>query len=265
MVNYIGSLVCFFFFALLALVLCKPPAFLHTEFWVALSSQRLQRFSESHSWTELVAIHDWTLPLVAAAPKCWEMRCTFQLISAQEWTAVPKSDLLPEVHRSCRLGSQTYSIFTACVVPWLCCMRFGHIDVIPAVPWFRMGCLQRRISSPETAERDVYGKSCIRLPIWDLLYVWSRALLHMGFVLLTFRSHPDQTYQGKSWLYFKSHYSSSVFHHPADTLFAAASLLAAGGIAVKPSTADRKRRVLPSNTGLPSTSLLLHYHGAQPT
>lgn len=111
-----------------------------------------------------------------------------------------------------------------------------------------MGYLQCRICPPELAERGVNGKSCVRFPVWDSLHVWSRVLfLHVGFVPLTFWIHPDQTCQGKSWLYFKSHYSSSAFHHPADTLFAAASLLAAGGIAVKASTAGGKGKVLPSS------------------
>ena len=108
--------------------------------------------------------------------------------------------------------------------------------------------MQCRICPPEQAERGVNGKSCVRVPVWGLPCVWSRALLlHVAFVPLTFWIHPDQACQGKSWLYFKSHYSSSVFHHPADTLFAAASLLAAGGIAVKASTAGGKGKVLPSS------------------
>lgn len=109
--------------------------------------------------------------------------------------------------------------------------------------------MQCRICPPEPAERGVNGKSCVRLSIWDLSCVWSRALLPVvGFVLLTSWIHPDQTCQGKNWFYFKSHYSFSAFHHPADTLFAAASLLAAGGTAVKAFTAGGKGKVLPSNT-----------------
>lgn len=119
-----------------------------------------------------------------------------------------------------------------------------------------MGYLRCRICPPEPPERGVNGKSCVRLPAWVSPRVWSRALLPLvGFVLLTSWIHPDQTCQGKSWLYFKSHYSSSVFHHPADTLFAAASLLAAGGIAVKASTAGEKGKVLPSSTQGPHQHL----------
>lgn len=96
---------------------------------------------------------------------------------------------------------------------------------------------------------------------------WSRVLLlHVGSVLLTFWIHPDQTCQDKSWLYFKSHYSSSVFHHPADTH----SLLQHHSLQQEElheslnSWWEVKRAAI-QHTGLPPRSLLLLRYGAQPT
>lgn len=54
---------------------------------------------------------------------------------------------------------------------------------------------------------------------------WERAVSGQGrfsfpavLALPTVWIYPDQTCQGKSWLYLKSHYGPSAFHHPADAL-----------------------------------------------
>lgn len=102
-----------------------------------------------------------------------------------------------------------------------------------------------------SAGRGGNGKSRVR----------SRALLLPGcFSLPTVWIYPDQTCQGKSWLYLKSHYGPSAFHHPADAL--CCSITPCGSRNCRGSL--RAWWEGKNAAGLPPTSPHLHPRGAEP-